>query len=192
MRTLLILFFCIGTISLSAQLTTTTTTHRTNTNSLVSSNGKTASRSSISRSASAYKFSADFKARKQEDIREALLRHLSDENLSLKNGNYTWQLENADGIYFNCQLTEGTLSLNLDKTIAPFGSLRKTEALCDDLVAIISSHPNMPYQSYDPQLSHQRSSKSNSTELQQALRELEAARRKVERLGKKVEDERKN
>lgn len=155
-------------------------------------NGKVDSHSSTSETRYSYKFNADFKEYKQQDIKQALMSHLNDQDLTLKNGTYSWLLKNTNGTYFNCKLSEGSLSLNLDKTIAPFGSLRKTEALCDDLVAIISSHPNMSYQSYDPQLSRQRNNGSNKTELQQALRELEAARRKVERLGKKVDDGREN
>ena len=116
------------------------------------------------------------------------MSHLNDQDLTLKDGNYTWQVENANGIYFSCKLAEGTLSLHLDKTIAPAGSLRKAEALSDKLVAIISAHTNMPYQGYDPQLSRSKSNESNKAELQQALRELEAARRKVERLGKKIDE----
>lgn len=155
-------------------------------------NGKVDSHSSTSETRYSYKFSADFRNYKQQNIKRTLFSHLNEEDMTVKNDAFYWKLENADGVYFTCKLSHGALSLNLNKSIAPNGSLRKVEDLCHDLVNVVSSHPNMPNQGYDPQLTQRASNGNNKAQLQQALRELEAARRKVDRLGKKIDEEHKD
>ncbi|MEM9929340.1 MAG: hypothetical protein AAF840_05955, partial [Bacteroidota bacterium] len=176
--------FALLNLMLTAQNTTTRTTHKT-TNS--SSYGNIDNQSATAVSKEDFEFTADFKETKQAAIQALLLDQLGDEGLNRKTGDYYWERRIEDNRYFFCQLVEGYLGIYLNKTVAPARFIAEVEDLGEELVSIISAHQATGYQGYDPQLSMLHTPRSDKDALEQALHELEAAQRKVARIKKQLE-----
>lgn len=194
-------------LPLCAQTTTTTKTVKTTTSGayahndrhseVATNNGKVDSYSSTNRSSTSLTFTSDFKAVKQARIERLLLSRLSSSNLEEDGEGYFWRRSSGGDSYFTCTLTDGELRLSLDRTVASTSFYKEIDLLCGDIVDIIASHAHQHHQSYDPQLRKRSktttiTSGSTEAELQRALQELEAAREKVERLGKKADKAQKN
>lgn len=193
-------------LPLCAQKTTSKTTQTTTISSgeynligrhsdVVTHGGKVDSHSSTNRSKTSLTFTADFKAIKQSSIKRLLLNRLDDGDLKRAGDTYRWRRATGGAAYFSCSLSEGRLRLNVDRTVAPVRFYNRIDTLCSDLVEVIASHEEHFSQAYGAQ--SRGTSKTSTTtsnaeeELQRALRELDAAREKVERLGKKVDKQKK-
>jgi len=152
------------------------------------------SHSSTNRSKTSLTFTADFKADKQASIKRLLLNRLDDGDLKRDGGTYRWRRATGGAAYFTCSLSEGRLRLNVDRTVAPVRFYNRIDELCNDLVEVIASHEqhfSLAYGAPSRGTSKTTITTSNAeVELQRALRELDAAREKVERLGKKVDKKR--
>ena len=177
----LLLSIC-GLLLMAQTTTTTTTTHNTRESSYVTNNGKVDSHSSTSNTRSAFEFTADFREYKQDRIESLLFRRLDEADRKKESDGFFWERS-----YFTCRLTQGTLRLHVDKRAAPANFIAEMEDLGDDLVNIISAHASTTHQGYDPQLWRQRTPVTDKEALKQALRELEAAKLKVERISRKLE-----
>lgn len=207
MRFLFFSLLLILGFSLSGQTTTTTktttvsggesSTHNDNHNRhsrIHTKNGEVSSHSSTNRSKTSLTFTSDFKTTKQAAIKSLLLTRLEDLGVNKEMDSYRWEEGNTGAPYFTCKLTEGKLRINLDRTRAPKEFYNRINDLCDGLIGIIASHPGHTSQGYDPQLSNGPTGKkvSEEVEMQRALEQLEIAREKVERLGRKIDKKRKD
>ncbi len=198
----LLFIFCLP---LYAQKTTSKTTQTTTISSgeynlngrhsdVVTHGGKVDSHSSTNRSKTSLTFTSDFRTAKQASIKSLLLNRLDEGDLKQAGDTYRWRRETGGATYFTCSLSEGLLRLNVDRTVAPVSFYNRIDDLCSDLVEVISSHEQHFSQAYGaPARGTSKTTITTSNaevELQRALRELDAAREKVERLGKKVNKQR--
>jgi len=200
----LLFILCLPLCAQKSTTTKTTTTRSTTTpgdhreigrhSEVATHNGKVDSYSTTNRTRTSLTFTSDFKAVKQSSLERLLLNRLSGSNPERDGEVYFWHRSSGGDSYFTCTLTDGELRLSLDRTVAPQSFYAEIDALCNDIVEIISAHKEHFHQPHTRQLRSVSKTTTTSTnaeaKLERALEELNTAREKVERLGKEVDKER--
>lgn len=133
MKTIIILI-AIVSLNISAvmaQVTTSSTTKKTNVSIHTDSDDSKKSNVSISISSTDdyYSFSAKYSGDKDDELKDLLKKEMGTQNLKESKGKYTWEVNSGNEQVYEIELKNGKLSMEIDKTIASKSLIEKFEQL---------------------------------------------------------------